>query len=217
MDNGPWVWVGASRMASVPWRASASNSMSRNVGKFGCQSGHLDHPAIHAPAGRSDHPLKRLFSALALVPALSIAQGLQLEAQLPAWVGKPWAAAYAARHLEIFGGIDPFFQRGDFNGDGKVDVAILVRRKPAAKIGILILHRDGQSALLGAGRAFGNGGDDFAWMDQWSVEERGSTQRNQGDPSLRPRADALVVAREGSASALISYRNGKYTWQQRGD
>jgi hypothetical protein len=92
----------------------------------------------------------------------------------------------------------------------------MVRDKASGKIGILVLHRSGKPALLGAGRSFGNGGDDFAWIDQWSVDD-GKDVRRGNDPSVKRAPDALWVAKEGSASALIHYRNGKYVWQQQGD
>ena len=160
---------------------------------------------------------KRVAVALMLIPgAYCAAQPLPLESQLPAWAEKPWAAASAASHVELFAAVNPFYQRGDFDGDGKADLAILVRDKASGKIGILVLHRSGKPALLGAGRSFGNGGDDFAWIDQWSVDDGGKDAR-RSDPSARRAADTLWVAKEGSASALIRYRNGKYVWQQQGD
>jgi hypothetical protein len=161
--------------------------------------------------------MRTLIAALALAPVLAIAQVRRLDDQLPAWAAKPWASVSSAVGLEIFGAINPFFQRGDFDGDGHADLAILVREKATGKIGILFLHRKGGRVLLGAGHAFGNGGDDFAWMDLWSVEDRGPGREDRGDPAPRSRIDALIVAKEGSASALIRYRNGKYTWQQQGD
>jgi hypothetical protein len=160
---------------------------------------------------------KRVAVALMLMAGASgLAQPLPLESQLPAWATKPWAAASAASRVELFAAVNPFYQRGDFDGDGRADLAILVRDRASGKIGILVLHRSGRPALLGAGRNFGNGGDDFAWIDQWSVDDGGKDVR-RNDPSPRRAPDALWVAKEGSASALIRYRNGKYVWQQQGD
>ena len=160
---------------------------------------------------------KRAIAALALLPALASAQALPLDAQLPAWAAKAWTAAAAANRIELAAAVNPFYQRGDFDGDGKPDLAILVREKSTGKIGILVLHRVGKPVLLGAGRAFGNGGDDFAWLDQWSVDDSAANPRRGDDASIRHRADALWVGKEGSASALIAYRNGKYVWRQQGD
>ena len=162
---------------------------------------------------------KRTRSAVALMFAsgLSTAQPLPLDDQLPAWAAKPWAAASAANHIEISNAINPFYQRGDFDGDGKADLAILVRNKTSGKIGILMLHRDGKPVLLGAGQPFGNGGDDFSWIDQWSVDDSASNAQRRSALSAREPADALRVAKEGAASALIRYRNRRYVWRQQGD
>ena len=162
---------------------------------------------------------KRTRSAVALMFAsgLSTAQPLPLDDQLPAWAAKPWAAASAANHIEISGAINPFYQRGDFDGDGKADLAILVRDKTSGKIGILMLHRAGKPVLLGAGQPFGNGGDDFSWIDQWSVDDSASNAQRPGAPSASEPADALRVAKEGTASAMIRYRNHRYVWRQQGD
>ena len=153
--------------------------------------------------------------AVALSAAPALAQPLPLADQLPAWAVKPWTAASAANRIEISGALNPFYQRADFDGDGKADLAILVRDKASGKLGILMLHRAGKPVLVGAGRPFGNGGDDFAWIDRWSVDDGGSNARrtrSAGEP-----ADALWVAKEGAASALIQYRNRRYVWRQQGD
>ena len=154
--------------------------------------------------------------SLTFAPGLSTAQPRPLDYQLPAWAAKPWAAASAANHIEISGAINPFYQRGDFDGDGKADLAILVRDKTSGKIGILMLHRAGKPVLLGAGRPFGNGGDDFAWIDRWSVDDGGSNPRRSG-PAASGAADGLWVAKEGAASALIRHRGHGYVWRQQGD
>jgi hypothetical protein len=152
-----------------------------------------------------------------LAPVLAAAQALPLADQLPAWAAKPWAAAAAANNIEISGALNPFYQRGDFDGDGRADLAILVRDKASGKVGILMLHRVGKPVLLGAGLPFGNGGDDFAWIDQWSVDDHGpSPQRGRGATAARS-SDSLWVAKEGAASALIRYGSRRYVWHQKGD
>ena len=160
---------------------------------------------------------KRAIAALALLPTLASAQGLPPEAQLPGWAAKSWAAAAAANGIELAAAVNPFYQRGDFDGDGRPDLALLIRDKATGKVGILVLHRAGKPVLLGAGRAFGNGGDDFAWLDQWWVDDGGTKLSRDKDPSGKRRADILRVAKDSSASALIVHRNGKYVWRQQGD
>ncbi len=149
-----------------------------------------------------------LAAALALPMLWSPAQAGQLQDQLPAWAARQLADASTSRQLEIFSAINPFFQRGDFDGDGRADLAILVQAKSTGKIGILFVYRSGKSILLGAGRSFGKAGDDFAWVERWSVEDGGTGQRRSGRSASKPRADVILVARQGSTSGLIYFRDG---------
>jgi hypothetical protein len=122
-----------------------------------------------------------------------------------------------ARRLGDFYRINPFVLRGDFDGDGQADFAMLVIRAGSKKEGIVLLLRTKQPLVLGAGSVFGNGGDDFSWMDSWHIEERGTAHGNYHGQSVRLAADGLVVAKESSASALIYLTRGKPKWQQYGD
>src|SRR5690348_3026356 len=73
-----------------------------------------------------------------------------------------------AKKYELAFRLNPSYLRGDFNADGKIDVAILVKQRSTGKVGIAII--DGVTnmvTILGAGTAIGNGGDDFEWMDTW--------------------------------------------------
>lgn len=163
-------------------------------------------------------PLAALILLLAVVgaPVPLFAQGVTLEAQLPGWAQEKWRTLAKARMLTISNRINPFVWRGDFDGDGRPDIALLVKHASSGKEGIAILSRANVSNyVLGAGTPFGNGGDDFAWIDFWNVEDRGALLRSQG--AVRLRADGLFVAKEGSGSALIYIENGKAKWQQQGD
>lgn len=135
--------------------------------------------------------------------------------QLPAWAAHKWQVLASARGLEISCRLNPFVLHADFDGDRRQDIAVLVKRSSDGKQGIALLIRGARRAIaLGAGKSFGNGGDDFAWLDTWQVEERGSLGRNG---TVRLRADGLLVAKEGSASALIHLKSGVPKWQQQGD
>jgi hypothetical protein len=115
--------------------------------------------------------------------------------------------------------LSPFYLRGDFNGDGKIDVAALVKQRSTGKLGIAIVHGEAEKAtILGAGTAIGNGGDDFEWMDSWQVYSRGRVGRGSDEtPIPHFHGDALLVGKSEAASALI-YWNGKhYVWLQQGD
>ena len=147
----------------------------------------------------------------------SSAQALGLTVQLPFWAEQKWQTFAEREGLTISTRINPFVWRGDFDGDGQADFAILVTRIGSKKEGIVLLLKAKQPLVLGAGNSFGNGGDDFSWLDLWHVEERGTAHGNYRGQSVRLTADGLVVAKDSSASALIYLDRGKPKWQQYGD
>jgi hypothetical protein len=138
---------------------------------------------------------------------------------IPEVIKRAITTSSLARNYDLSFRINPFYLRGDFNGDGKIDVAALVKQRSTGKLGIAILDGDADKpTILGAGTAIGNGGDDFEWMDSWQVYSKDRVALEGGEKSLpHLRGDALLVSKSEAASALI-YWNGKhYVWLQQGD
>ena len=115
--------------------------------------------------------------------------------------------------------INPSYLEGDFNTDGKMDTAVLVKERTTGKLGIAIVHgTTAKVTILGAGIGIGNGGDDFEWMDSWQVYSKTHAANAAGRTSVpRLRGDALLVEKSEAASALIYWNGKKYVWFQRGD
>lgn len=111
------------------------------------------------------------------------------------------------------------YLRGDFNGDNNPDIAILVKNKSSNKIGIIVFHFNSNNYFIfGAGEPFGNGGDDFGWMSNWTVERKEKVDEgadNKQPPNLA--AEAINVEMAESASAIIYWDGAKYIWYQQGD
>lgn len=114
--------------------------------------------------------------------------------------------------------INPFYLRGDFNGDNISDVAVLIERRKDKKLGILICHgRSEDFYILGAGNSFGNGGDHFSWLNIWNA------QCCKGDSiaimygSLFLEGEGIIVEKAEAASGLIYWKEGKYEWSQLSD
>jgi hypothetical protein len=115
--------------------------------------------------------------------------------------------------------ISPSYLEGDFNDDGKTDVAVLVTERSTGKLGIAVVHgTTGKVTILGAGIRTGNGGDDFKWMDSWQVYSKTRAVHASGETSVpRLRGDALLIEKSEAASALIYWNGKRYAWLQQGD
>jgi hypothetical protein len=112
--------------------------------------------------------------------------------------------------------INPFYLRGDFDGDGKPDVAVSVKQRSTGKLGVAIINgATDKVTILGAGTAIGNGGDDFEWMDSWKCYSKDRAARGRSIPKLR--GDVLLVSKSEAASALIYWNGKRYVWFQQGD
>lgn len=131
---------------------------------------------------------------------------------LPEWAAGPMRGP-ALASFEIVSRLNPYYQQGDFDGDGRQDIAVLIRRRTTRKEGIAIVHRRDLSVhVVAAGRAFGHGGDDFAWMDEWSVRSGADLH----DAWARGR-DVLYVGKSESGGGLIWWSGREYRWAQWGD
>jgi len=135
--------------------------------------------------------------------------------KIPDAIEKAIASGRLAKEYDVSFRVNPFYLDGDFNGDGKIDVAVLVKQGSTGKIGIAIIHSGkGKVTVLGAGNGIGNGGDDFEWMDYWQLYPKGQTGETTA-PRLR--GDALLVGKSEAASALIYWNGKRYMWFQQGD
>jgi hypothetical protein len=138
---------------------------------------------------------------------------------MPEVIGKAIANGSLAKAYDISSQIEPSYLQADFTGDGKNDVAVLVKQRASGKPGIAIIHGGtSKPAILGAGVAIGNGGDDFEWMDYWQVYPKGRVTRGSGEKATAHlRGDALLVGKSEAASALIYWNGKRYVWLQQGD
>jgi hypothetical protein len=139
--------------------------------------------------------------------------------EIPEAVARAIANSSLAKNYNLSFRVNPFFLRGDFNGDGKIDVAVLVKQRSSGKLGIAIVHgATDKVTILGAGVGIGNGGDDFEWMDSWRIYSKDNVAREAGEVSVpHLQGDALLVGKSEAASALIYWNNKRYVWFQQGD
>ncbi|MBZ5606977.1 MAG: hypothetical protein LAP38_01860 [Acidobacteriia bacterium] len=111
--------------------------------------------------------------------------------------------------------IDPSYLKGDFDGDGQPDYAVVVSRGKQQGIAVC---RTGAAApiLLGAGAAF----NDMPNLDftAWSLHPK-SRRVPRGLGQKRPpvlTGDALLLEWE-SASAIVYWNGKRFVWYQQGD
>src|SRR5574341_928812 len=107
---------------------------------------------------------------------------------------------------DLFLGINPYYQRGYFDGDSVADAAIWVIEKATGKRGIAIVHGGDSSVhLLGAGTPFGSRGDDFRSFWVWRVEARTIC------PDIAPAGhEVLYVEKPESSGGLIWWNGTAY-------
>jgi hypothetical protein len=107
--------------------------------------------------------------------------------------------------------INPFYLRGDYNGDCIQDYWIYVKNKDNKKGIIIIDGKNYTFKIIGAGRIFGHGGDDFDWTDIWQIVPA----KNVDDSIISQlKVDILHVIKVESASAYIYWDKGKFHWRQ---
>jgi hypothetical protein len=141
------------------------------------------------------------------------------EENTPLWVKTIFSQKKLNKKYSFSYNLNPFYQRGDFDGDGKIDIAILVTEIKTGKRGIAVCHQGTyQVYFLGAGTLIGNGGDDFKWMDVWSVFPKDQVNIEGGE-SATPQliGEALYVEKSESAGGIIYWNGKKYLWYQHGD
>jgi len=138
---------------------------------------------------------------------------------IPKWASEAFRKPEFTKDYLLSARLNPFLLQGDFNGDGKLDLAILISRRGSEAQGIAILFAGAtHPEVIGAGHAIANGGDDLSWMNAWSVFSKGTVPRG-ADKAASPqlRGDALLVEKLESASAIVYWDGAAYRWYQQGD
>lgn len=153
----------------------------------------------------------------AITPSDTLSPGAMRD--VPDAAKKALTKGSTGKNYDLSFRMNPTCLEGDFNGDGKVDIAVLVKERATGKLGIAIVHGSTEKVtILGAGIGIGNGGDDFEWMDSWQVYSKtraAHASRETSVPHLR--GDALLVEKSEAASAMIYWNGKRYVWSQQGD
>jgi hypothetical protein len=164
--------------------------------------------------------LATLLSVLLQIDSIAAAEiDFETLSSLPPKVRIAFANSPLAKRYQLSAHINPFYLHGDFDGDGQQDTVILLKERATGKNGIAIYHgKANQLVIIGAGRDWGDGGDDFPGLNASYVFRRGPVgQGADGKTPQKLRGDALMVIKTESASALIYWDGKPYGWYQQGD
>lgn len=143
----------------------------------------------------------------------------QATREMPDTVKRALTNGATGKKYDLSSRLNPSYLEGDFNGDGKMDTAVLVKERFTGKLGIAIVNViTGKVTILGAGIGIGNGGDNFEWMDFWQVYSKTRAEHSASKANIpHIRGDALLVEKTEAASALIYWNGKRYAWLQQGD
>jgi hypothetical protein len=134
-------------------------------------------------------------------------------------IPQPIRSCFDNRHLtveyKIFPKINPFYLRGNFDGDRKLDYAVYVKQRRTEKEGIIICHGGtSEIAVIGAGTSFpfegGHMFDDLQDFNVWKVLEPGSI------PGLKMHSESIYLGGKEAGGGAIYRKKGKYVWLQLG-
>jgi hypothetical protein len=182
----------------------------------------IEERSIESYSSNNDEKLVQIILWILLICSSgSLATGQQSTSDasnIPASVTQLFKSTGFERRYAFSSAMKPSHLKGDFDGDGKPDTAVLVKQKTSGKIGIAVCHSStNKIVIIGAGTMIGNGGDNFDWMDIWKVVTKAAAAKHLGRDASALKGDALHVEKSESASALIYWNGTKYVWRQQGD
>ena len=139
--------------------------------------------------------------------------------KLPSWASKIIKSKKLDSLYVVSDFINPFYLEADLDGDNKNDIAIAMQKKAGKQKGFVIIHQSsGKYFMIGAGKEFGNGGDNFDWMDIWKVYTEKRIAAGVGEnKTIDLRSKAIFVAKSESSSAVIYWTGERYKWHHQGD
>lgn len=171
---------------------------------------------------------KLLVLLVLTIPAIAFGQGdkerykaFVFESNLPEEIYHFYNQEKIITIYSIRTDLNPFYLRGDFDGDKRQDYALSIVDRKTSKKGILIYHTGTKAHyIIGANKPLsnGNGGDDYKWMDAWKVYVDKDVESGAGETEkITLKGEGILVKKLESASGIIYWTGKDYKWYQQGD
>jgi hypothetical protein len=167
---------------------------------------------------------KWMFAALCVLllsSSHSWAQGVEIE-NIPNEILESVELGQFAQSYRVDESLNPFYLRGDFDGDGKADYALRIKSKAGNASGIAIwLSSLRKLVVLGAGVPFnvsGSVASNLDFLNTWQVYGKRQVERGvESGPAPHLIGEAILAGKSGSASGLIYWNGKSFVWYQQGD
>ncbi|MBI5476473.1 MAG: hypothetical protein HY964_07020 [Ignavibacteriales bacterium] len=124
--------------------------------------------------------MKKIFFLILIFSASLFAQRGRLIPNplknIPRWARTEFKAHNLDRKYIITFKNYPHFYHGDFNCDNRKDYVLQITEKETGKSGLVFLFgKKTQTisttySIIGAGNRIGKAGDDFKWVDKWTLQ-----------------------------------------------
>ena len=168
--------------------------------------------------------MKKILIILMIYPLLSFSQDedyeqFVLSSSLPAEIRTKFQLHFSEDYL-LNKNLNPFYLRGDFNGDQRIDYAISVINKESKKTGIVIFHTlTPEKFLIGGGKKLTNRNiDQIYWSDAWQVYPNGPVEIGVGETEqIALKGDAILSLKVEASSVLFYWTGQEYKVYQQGD
>lgn len=142
----------------------------------------------------------------------------RLHQDIPAWIRSEFKMGYYDRSYEVAKKLYPEYLRGDFNGDGKPDFAVQVRRRSTGTFGIAVFQAKRTQSkpaavfIAGAGKALGKN-TDLDWVEIWSVFSKAEAYREiQSARMPKFWGDVLKLQTKKGKAGFMYWSGDGYSW-----
>lgn len=158
------------------------------------------------------------FAAIVLTVLSSLSFGQKL--YIPEELGNFYNQEKIRLSFDINTSLNPFYLRGDFDGDKKADYAVAVVEHKTGKKGVIVFHTASKKYfVIGAGQVLSASyGDDYGWMDAWAVYNKSEPELGVSETKkIKLKSEAILILKLEASSGLIYWDGKKYQWYQQGD